>query len=173
MSTFLNHFAIPFVSLSEGTHLYDFEINDLFFENIEFSEIKQGFLHAKIELEKKANMLALSFNIKGSIMVNCDICLNSFALPVEVNNIIYVKFGSTYTELSVDIITIPHESSEINVAQYMYEFIYLALPIKKAHPLDREGNSTCDEKMIKILESLQPKNSTNQTWDVLKSLKKK
>jgi len=169
MSKFLNRFTIPFVSLKEGTHKFDYEIDDLFFENFEFSEINKGKLIADISLEKQTSMLILNFAIKGYVMVECDICLDELKLDIETNNNLFIKFGEGYSEITEEVITIPLNSNEINVSHYIYEFINLSLPIKRAHPLNEKNESTCNPLMIKRLNELKSKGSENNTWDVLKN----
>jgi uncharacterized metal-binding protein YceD (DUF177 family) len=47
----------------------------------------------------------------------------------------------------------------------------LALPIRKIHPDDSNGNSTCDPVMLKKLEDLRVEESENDPrWDELKKL---
>ena len=170
MSAFLNRFAIPFVGLKEGKHNFDYEITDLFFDSFEMSEIKKGMLSAAVNLEKQPNILILRFEINGKVSIECDVCLDEIILPLNTSAILYVKLGLEYKEETDEIIIIPAGSNEINVAQYIYEYIRLALPIKRVHPLDSEGESTCNPDMIKRLKELTPKNSENATWDALKDI---
>ena len=172
MSKFLNRFAIPFVSLKEGTHEFDYEIDDMFFDNFEFSEISKGKLNVDVVLEKQSSMLILNFNIKGFVIVECDICLDELKLDIETNNNLFIKFGDDYSEITEEVITIPLNSNEINVSHFIYEFINLALPIKRVHPLNEKKESNCNPLMIKRINELKSKSSENNTWDVLKNLNK-
>ena len=170
MSAFLNRFAIPFVGLKEGTHNFDYEITDLFFESFELSEIKKGNLMAAVVLEKQAGMLTLKFSISGVISIECDICLDEIIFPLTTSAVLFVKSGNEYVEETDEIIVIPSSSNEINVAQYIYEYIHLALPIRRVHPQDNDGNSTCNADMLKQLQKLNVRNSENAAWDALKNL---
>ena len=171
MSKYLNQFAILYVNLPEGIHNFDYEITDLFFDNFEFSEIKKGKINVQVKLERQTSMLILDFNISGSVTGECDICLDELEIPVESSNTLFVKFGDDYIEETEESIIIPLKSNEINVAQYIYEYIHLALPIKRVHPLNDKGESTCNPLMIQRLNELKSKSSNNNTWDVLKNLK--
>jgi len=172
MSKFLNQYAIPFVNLKEGTHNFDYEITDLFFDNFEFSEISKGKLTVNITLERQTSMLILIFNIEGTVVVACDICLDELVLPIKSDNTLFIKFGDDYKEETDEAIIIPINSKEINVAQYIYEYIHLALPIKRVHPLNDKKESTCDPLMLRKLDELKCNSSNNSTWDVLKNLNK-
>jgi len=56
--------------------------------------------------------------------------------------------------------------------QHIYEFIHLALPIRRVHPDDKKGNSTCDPIMLKKLEELVIDEDVDNDprWDELKRL---
>ena len=51
----------------------------------------------------------------------------------KVNDKLMVKFGHEYAEEGDNLIVIPEEEGEINVAWFMYEFIALAIPMKHVH----------------------------------------
>jgi len=70
-------------------------------------------------------------------------------------------------------ITMPADEFHFDLSQFFYEYIHLALPIKRVHPDDKEGRSTCDPEMIKKLQEhvIEDKNSTDPRWDGLKKLK--
>jgi len=56
----------------------------------------------------------------------------------------------------------------------LYEFIHLALPIRRVHPLDKNGKVDCNPEMIKKLNKLliteEKQNNTDSRWDKLKKL---
>jgi len=165
----LNRYAIQFSGLKPGTHDFEFEIDKKFFENIEYSEIKEGKIHVALELEKHSNMLVLNFVLQGDVKVPCDRCGEDFLLPLNDKQRLIVKFGDELTEESEDVITIPRNESEINVAHFIYEYIILALPYKRVHP---EGK--CDKEVLKKLKKLEEetnkKKTTDPRWDGLKNI---
>ena len=61
---------------------------------------------------------------------------------------------------------------ELDLQQHLYEFIHLALPIKRVHPGDKNGKSTCDPVMLKKLEELivEEEKEERPRWDELKKL---
>ena len=87
-----------------------------------------------------------------------------------------VKFGPEYNEDNEGILIIPHGAYEINVAQYIYELIVLAVPQKRIHPGVKDGS--LDSDILKTLKNLSPKSpkKTNSNkdidprWDSLKKL---
>jgi uncharacterized protein len=165
-------FAIPLSGLKEGGHSYNFEIGDEFFELFEGSEITRGELNAVVELEKRSTHLDLKFSIKGSVVINCDRCLEEFSHPVTCENRLLIKLGKTWDDNDPDILTMPSDEHELDVKQYIYEFIHLALPIKRTHPLDKLGRSTCDPEMLKKISehAVDIEKDSDPRWDELRKL---
>ena len=87
-----------------------------------------------------------------------------------------VKFGDEYNDEDTDILIVPHGTYEINVQQFIYESIVLAVPIKRLHPGVEDGS--LDSDILKKLEELSPKlkevkekeEETDPRWNTLKKL---
>ncbi len=166
--------TIGISGLKEGRHTFDFEIDDTFFENFEESEIKEGSLLATVELEKRSSHIDLLIRISGKVKVCCDRCLEMFFYPVECENRLFIKFGKRIGEDDPDIISLTADEHELDLQQHFYEFIHLALPIKRVHPDDPEGVSKCDPEMLKKLNELiveeEEEDENDPRWDELKKL---
>jgi uncharacterized protein len=164
--------TIPLSGLKEGRHVIDFEIGKEFFERFEESEVKEGSLIANIEIDKRSSHLDILLRISGSIRICCDRCLEMFSQPVGCENRLLVKFGKSIEDSDPDIISVPDDEHELDLQKHIYEFIHLALPIKRVHPDDQNGNSTCDPVMLKKLEELivEEEIESDPRWDELKKL---
>jgi uncharacterized metal-binding protein YceD (DUF177 family) len=165
-------YSIPISGLKEGNHSFDFEINNEFFEKFEESEVKKGALKAIVEAYKRSSHIDLVITIKGVIMISCDRCLGEYCQPINCENRLLVKFGKTLDESDPDLITVPADESELDMQQYFYEFILLALPIKRVHPDNKTGKSTCDPEMLEMLKEhiVSDENEIDPRWDELKKL---
>jgi uncharacterized protein len=165
-------YTIPLSGLKEGHHTLDFEIDNEFFEQFEESEVKEGRLIANIEIDKRSTHLDLRIRVSGSVRISCDRCLEMFSQPVDSENRLLVKFGKSLDDIDPDIISVPADEHELNLQQQIYEFIMLALPIKRVHPADKKGKSTCDPVMIKKLEELiiEEEKEIDPRWEELKKL---
>ena len=165
----LNQYTIQFSGLKPGRHDFEFEIDKKFFESIEYSELQDGKLNVALALDKQTNMLVLDFVVAGDVNVPCDRCGEDFLLPLSAKERLIIKFGEQTTEVAEDVILIPHNESEINVAHFIYEYIILALPQKRVHP---EGK--CDTETLKRLEKLEDETNKNKNtdprWDGLKNI---
>lgn len=161
----LKEFKIPFVGLKEGIHDYAYEIEKEFFESFEYSEVEDGRINAIVQLDRKERMMIFEFNLKGFVLIPCDRCAEEMEYPVDTKERLIVKFGQEHSEQSEEIIIIPETDSHINISSFIYEYIMLALPLKKVHP---EG---CESDILDKLGQ-EDKSETDPRWEALKELKK-
>lgn len=170
----MRKYSIPFKGLKDGWHDFRFDIDKVFFDEFDSSEIKEGILIAEISLYKEPQLIEIDFFIHGTVEVTCDRCLDIFTMPVQYKGKLYFKFGEEFVELTDEIIILATGQIEINIAQYLYEFICLSLPYTKIHP-DINGKSGCNPDMIKKLNSLtiekSGKRNHDSRWDKLKEIR--
>ncbi len=169
----IKEFDIEFSGLKTGLYSFDFEIDNTFFDFFKNEDAQDGSLKVHVDMDRQERMLVLDFHIFGTVKVVCDRCLDLFDFPVESRQQIIAKFGDEEAEEDETLIVINEKQHKINVAQFIYEFIILALPIQKIHPDDENGNPTCDPSMLQKLEELQNQGGTDSRWDALKKLKDK
>jgi uncharacterized metal-binding protein YceD (DUF177 family) len=165
-------FLIPFKNLGIGVYTYEFIIRNWFFEKFDYSEIKKGRVKIKLLLEKQTKMLFLNFSINGFVNVRCDRCLEYFDYPIKGENELIVKFGKKTSEETDEILILSEYEHQIDISQYIYEFICLLLPMKHIHPVDENGISMCNKNMIKKFEELKNNKKNDHRWDALKKIKK-
>jgi uncharacterized protein len=165
-------YTIQLGGLKEGRHTVDLEINSEFFDQFEESEVKEGNLVANIELDKRASHIDIRVKIAGYVRIGCDRCLETFSQKISCENRLLIKFGKSAENRDPDIINIPAEENELDLKQHIYEYILLALPIKRVHPDDKDGKSTCDpvmlEKLNEFITGEEPENDPR--WEMLKKL---
>ncbi|WP_400075648.1 YceD family protein [Winogradskyella sp. R77965] len=150
----LNDYIIPFVGLKVGEHHFDYQIDNTFFQHFEYDEFNSVNVKIDLSFEKKTTLLELYFSAVGSVNVNCDLTNEPYDQSINDQYKLVVKFGSEYNDDNEDILIIPHGEYEINVAQYIYELIVLAVPIKRTHPGIEDGSLQSD--ILSKLEELSP-----------------
>jgi uncharacterized protein len=165
-------YTILLSGLKEGHHTFDFEIDKKFFDLFEESEVKEGSLVANIEMDKRSSHLDMLIKISGSVRISCDRCLEVFSHPISCENRLLVKFGKGIDDTDPDILSLPADAHELDLQQQIYEFIILALPIKRVHPVNKNGKNTCDPVMLKKLEEfvIEEEKENDPRWDELKKL---
>lgn len=169
----LKDLVIQFRGLDVGIHEFEFKVKDSFFEAFNYSELEKGDIDVNLSMEKQETMLVLNFSLKGSVMVLCDRCLDEFSFDLHKSEQLIVQFGESYQELSDEIVVIPENAYEIDIAPYIYEYINLSLPIQKFHPNDSDGNSLCKEEITDLLNDLSGETTMDPRWEELKKLKDK
>ena len=127
-------YNIPLKNLSPGVHTYEYELDNKFFEAIDGDEVRKGDVSVILNIKKTSSIFEFVFDIKGAIKVPCTRCLDDMNLDVDTKNRLIVKFGKDYSEESDEIVVIPEDDGEINIAWFLYEFIALTIPIKHIHP---------------------------------------
>jgi len=167
-------FIIPFKGLKVGQYSFNFNVDNEFFEKFEESEINEGNLSATVEMDKRASFLDLSVKISGSVMISCDRCLEMFSYPISCENRLIVKFEENTSNDDADAIFLSTDEHELDLRQHLYEFIHLAIPIRRVHRPDENGKVGCNPEMIKKLNELlideEKQDNTDPRWDELKKL---
>ncbi len=172
----LKAYTIPFIGLKAGEHHFDYQIDNTFFQNFEYDEFNSVNVKIDLKFEKKTTFLELYFSAVGSVNVNCDITDESYDQTINDQFKLVVKFGNAYNYDNEDILIIPQGDYEINVAQFIYELIVLAVPVKRVHPGIEDG--TLQSDILSKLEELSPSeyNETKTSegidprWNNLKKL---
>jgi len=150
-------YTIPFVGLKIGKHQFEYEIDNSFFELFDFQEFNAADVKVDLLLSKKANMLELDFEVQGKVNLDCDLTLEPYDQEIENELRIVVKFGDDYEEVNEELLILPHGEFEVEIQQYIYEAIVLALPAKRIHPGVEDG--TLDSEMLNKLQELKPQTS--------------
>jgi len=165
-------YNIAFKGLSQGKHIFEYEVDEKFFSEFGGGVVDEGKVKVLVTLEKQSALMVIWFDIEGIVTVQCDRCLEMYDQPIKSQERIFVKFGEKEFSDGDDVIWVSVNDYQINVAQLIYEFVCLAVPIKKVHPDDQNGNSTCDPQMIEKLDKYLIKEDKviNPVWNDLKKL---
>ena len=172
----LKEFTIPFVGLKIGKHDFEYKVDKKFFEYFEYEDFNDVNVNIDLVLDKKTTLLDLHFKISGTVNVNCDVTNEPFNQAIENEFDLVVKFGEVYNDEHIDILIVPHGTYEVNIQQYVYELIVLAVPTKRVHPGVEDGTLKSD--ILEKLEELSPKlkeikekeEDIDPRWNTLKKL---
>jgi uncharacterized protein len=165
-------YDVEFKGLKEGLHKFEFEVRDEFFEHFDQGLVQVGHVNIEVGLEKRSSFLKLFFSLDGWIELTCDRCLEKYRQKIRHQSELFVKFGENDYE-DDKIIWILPEEHQINLAQLIYEYIVLSIPIRHVHP-DRNGVTGCNMEMLEALkkyeynEGVKEQNS-DPRWEALKN----
>ena len=165
-------FDIDIFKLANGKHTMEFDFDTAFFGLFEDSVVEHGEGNVKIDLDRSPSLITLCFHLKGEIQLVCDRSLDTFMYPINETKELRIKYGDHWEELSEELLLIPTNTQKIDVGQFVYEYISLAIPMKKLHPRfhdDDEGGI-----MFSSSESEQESSKTpiDPRWNELKKIKK-
>jgi len=172
----LREFQIDIFNLGLKQHEFEFQIDRRLFALYEHSLVEKGSGKCLLVLDKSATMMTLHFNIDVTVELICDRSLDPFDYPINLEETLIIKFGDDNYSLSEDVIVIKSDTATIDVSNYIYEYISLAIPLKKLHPR-YEGEE--DEQPDLIYTSQEEETDTDNSeevdprWEALKKLKGK
>ena len=128
----LRKYEVVFSGLKNGKHNFRFEIDKEFFQQFdteqEFTDPK---LVADVLMEKHTTFLEFWITTSGTVNLTCDITNDQFDHPISSEMRLLVQFGEEYDDSEEEVITIPRNDHAFNVAQFIYEEVMLAIPMKK------------------------------------------
>jgi uncharacterized metal-binding protein YceD (DUF177 family) len=167
-------YTIAYKGLPAGEHLFDFQTDNAFWDGREASGIKAGKVDARVKLVKSATgNMRLETELNGAVTVPCDRCLEDCDLTVRHKGAVDVKFsedegagqGRTGNVDSLnemedgDILWVNPRENVLDLEQYIYETIVLALPLRRVHPEDVHGRPLCNPAMLERFKIV-----TEQEW---------
>lgn len=172
-------YNVNIIALSNTVHQFNYEFGDEFFGEFGSDFLSKGSFRTDVVLHKHETFLEATFHIKGNANLVCDRSLEVFDYPIESHPKMVFKLGDRDEEISEEIVMIHRDTATLNLGQFIYEFIALAVPIKKLHPRFQEETEVENEedKDGRIVYSSEDKNSEENKnaidprWNVLKKLK--
>lgn len=180
----LKDYSINFKALKDGTHPFEYHIDNRFFALWEDSFYQNGDITIKLTLKKSPQMLKLDYLIKGKIESTCDNCLSPVDVFIDCDACQHVKFGDDFEEITEELVVIPRDENEFNVAKTIYDLIVTNLPLRHVHPENKDGKNGCDPAMVEKLASYMVGNDQAKSdkenlplndprWDALNRLTEK
>lgn len=171
-----NEYTIPLIGLPFGHTDYQYVISDKFFGEREYSEVKNGVVNLRLDIEKMETMFVLALNFEGKVVLQCDRCGDDYEQPIEGSAEIYLKYGDGNGNEDDDVIFITKNDNEFDVSDLIYEYIILSLPIHRVH----QDESECNKDVLDMLyhedktQDVENESDANPVWsEMMKQLKDK
>ncbi len=160
-------FEIAFVGLKPGIHEFPYSIDDRFFEQYQQQDFKNCKAHVKLTIDKKAGFLLLKFEIGGTTEVICDRCNSPLPLDLwdEFNIIIKMVEEPELRngqEDDPDVYYISKSETHLHVADWIYEFINLSLPMQKKCGFEEMDGPHCNPAAREALKKMESEGQTNE-----------
>lgn len=168
----MESYRINILGLSLSVHQFQYEFGDEFFRKYDKGLVSEGKFTVTVTLDKRETFLEADFKIMGSVKLVCDRSLDEFDQPLNFTRKIMFKYGEQDLEVSEDVMMIHHGTESLEIGQFIYEFIALAIPMKKLHP--RYQDESEEDQMIYTSDSEEKKkeDEIDPRWEMLKKLNK-
>jgi uncharacterized metal-binding protein YceD (DUF177 family) len=170
-------FEIAFVGLKPGVHEYNYEIGDRFFEAFQQQDFRNCKANVKLLLDKNNGFMLLKFEIGGKLEVICDRCNNTLPLDLWDEFNITVKMTEepelmNEQEDDPDVYYISRGEGHIDVANWIYEFINLSIPMQKTCGFEKMDGPFCNPSAMDVLKKMEPEETEKKDNPIWKGLEK-
>ncbi len=170
-------FEIAFVGLKPGVHEFNYTIDDRFFEAFQQQDFRNCKAQVNLKLDKKNGFMMLKFEIGGELEVNCDRCNNNLPLELWDDFLITVKMVEEPEKMNEqeddpDMYYIAQGESHIDVANWIYEFINLSIPMQKTCSYEKMDGPHCNPAALDALKKMEPEEGETKENPIWKGLEK-
>ncbi len=175
---FRREFEIAFVGLKPGIHNYEYRVDDKFFSNYGSQDFDNCNALIKLELDKKSGFMFLKFDIDGSVNISCDRCGNPLPLRLWEEFKMMVKLVDNpevmnEQEEDPDVYYIGRSESHLHLADWIYEFVNLSIPLQKMCAPEEIGGPQCNKEVLAKLAKIEvdKTNAVNPLWKGLEKFR--
>ncbi len=173
-------YEIAFVGLKPGIHVYEYRVEDKFFVPYGEQDFENCIANIKLSLEKNTGFMQLKFDVDGNADVICDRCGNTLPMQLWDEFNIIVKMVDdpeimNEQEEDPDVYYIGRGESHLHLADWIFEFINLSIPLQKMCREDEIGGPKCNTEVLEKLrkmeeEALKDSNQLLKGLDKFKNL---
>lgn len=167
----LKEFNIHFGRLTPGKHEFNFSVDKEFFAHYDYDVAACSTKTQLVITKTSAVLMTFEFSIAGTMDLPCDRCIEVLPYPIEGQYQVLVKLENQDTTVADEIIYLSPDAYEINVADTLYEFHILSIPLKT--DCTRRDHIDCQKINDLLLGSSQPdipEDDGDPRWNDLKKL---
>lgn len=166
----LREYVIPVGSLKNGQHTFQYEVDWQFFSHFVDSPVQQGRFDVEVTIDKQPDHWLVHFDIDGALDTDCDRCLAPISLPVQGGYDLIVKYSESGESDDADLVYVSPDVYQWKIAQLIYEFILLSIPVKHIYACEDENPRPCDDQALTKLQREESQASTTSLGDALKRI---
>jgi uncharacterized metal-binding protein YceD (DUF177 family) len=175
MSDIFKEYKIPHAGLKKEIHEFTYELTEKFFSSFENSQIEKCNIQVHITFDKRQEPYIIDVDLEGTVFTECDRCTATIPISIHSSFTVYANYtvDEALKELDeVEIIYIARDDQDIDITQFLYDYVHLAIPIHRI--CDNPGKTEyCDKEIVRLLDERQPENSADPRWASLDKLKDK
>ena len=139
----MKRYIIDAQTLQQQNFEFDLEVGMELFETMEVADISGAeYKFRVVGTRLTTNKLEIEIEGEGSVVTQCDRCLDDVTIDAEAAGVMVVYFGDEAVPFDGEEVTL-QRGDELSIAQFVYDSIMLDLPIIRAHdPKD------CNHEML-------------------------
>ncbi len=145
-------YKIHISGLKPGRYSYEFPVDGELFREYGNTQIFDAALTAAVVMEKGGGWMNVSCHTVGTVTVECDRCLEDLVIPMDFTAELAIKSAKTGEAGAEDdeLMIIDPSDGEVDLKQFIYDYICLNLPLKKVHD---EGG--CNPEVLRRLNEMR------------------
>ncbi len=153
-------FEIAFVGLKPGVHTFEYQIEDKFFQPYGEQDFSNCNASIRLRLDKKSSFMMLAFDVDGTAVVSCDRCGNPLKMQLWDEFTVVVKIVDepeqmNSQEADPDVYYISKSESHLHIADWIYEFVNLSIPLQKRCEDEEIGGPQCNREVLEKLKRME------------------
>ena len=152
-------YKIHISGLAQGKYEYEFPVTGDLFKEFDNQQIMDADILVKVVLEKGSGWMNANVEGQGTATVECDRCLDELKVPVSFSESLAIrsaKLGEE-AESSDEFIIVDPSEAEVDLKQFIYDYICVNLPLVTVHP-----DGECNPEMLAKLNSMQAEEGKGQ-----------
>ena len=129
----MKRYIIDAQTLQQQSFEFDLEVGMELFEAMEMTEMSGvDYKLQVVGTRLTSNKLEIEVNGEGSVVTQCDRCLDDVTIEAEATGTMVVYFGDEAKPFDGEEVTLLR-GDELSIAQFVYDSIMLDLPIVRVH----------------------------------------
>lgn len=129
----MKRYIIDAQTLQQQNFEFDLEVGMELFETMDVTDISGAdYKFRVIGTRLTTNKLEIELEGEGSVVTQCDRCLDDVTINAEAAGVMVVYFGDEAKPFDGEEVTLQC-GDELSIAQFVYDSIMLDLPIIRAH----------------------------------------
>jgi uncharacterized metal-binding protein YceD (DUF177 family) len=139
----MKRYIIDAQTLQQQNFEFDLEVGMELFETMEMSDISGvNYQFRVVGTRLTSNKLEIAIEGEGSVVTQCDRCLDDVTIEAEAAGAMVVYFGDEAKVFDGEEVTL-QRGDELSIAQFVYDSIMLDLPIVRMHEIE-----DCNPEML-------------------------
>ncbi len=124
-------------------------LGDDFFVDGEVWGVEGGSIRAEVETHREGNLYRFLVTLGGTLVLECDRCLEPFDLPMGFRGVLAVqRMSGGESRREGEEWAVPDSSNVIDIAPFIRESLYLSIPMRHYHGMAGTDEADCNLERV-------------------------